>query len=55
MSREGRREKGAAAVLDRTPEIQKQSLLARNIPPFKRLPPADLDASASVNLKRRIA
>jgi len=52
MSREGRREKGAAAVLDRTPEIQRHFPLARNIPPFKRLPAASLDVSAFVNLKR---
>ncbi len=46
--------KGAAAVLNRTPSIKGPSLLACGIPPFKRLPAASLDASASVNLKWRI-
>lgn len=39
----------------RTPEIQRQSPPARNIPPLKRLPGADLDATAGVNVKRGIA
>jgi len=52
MSREGRREKGAAAVLDRTPEIQRHFPLARNIPPFKRLPAQPQASMSFVNLKR---